>query len=66
MAIGPGKYDALATQAREQAKARGVVLVVVDGEHGAGFSVQGEMAVIAALPKLLRTMATAIEADLAG
>lgn len=40
MPIGPGKYDSVATMARVQAHAQGVLLIVFDGEHGSGFSAQ--------------------------
>lgn len=40
MALGPGKYDAEATAAREATGAEAVVLVVAGGDRGAGFSVQ--------------------------
>ena len=40
MGHGPGKYDDLCTQARNTAKAAGVVLIVFGGEKGDGFSVQ--------------------------
>jgi hypothetical protein len=35
-----GRYDAIATRARAEAEADSVVLIVVDGKHGMGFSVQ--------------------------
>lgn len=37
---GAGKYDDLCTQVREAAEAQAVVLVVMDGNKGSGFSVQ--------------------------
>jgi len=40
MPIGPGKYDAVCTQVREQTKAQAVALMVLQGEHGSGFSNQ--------------------------
>lgn len=40
MPTGPGKYDDLCTVAREAAKAQAVVLIVLNGKHGSGFSVQ--------------------------
>lgn len=64
MVIGPGKYDAQCTAAREATKARGVVLIVIDGEKGAGFEVQAPMDVQLALPALLRQVADGIEAEL--
>ncbi len=42
MAIGPGKYDDACTAAREATKADAVVLVVLNGKRGAGFSVQSK------------------------
>lgn len=66
MAIGPGKYDAHATAAREATRAGGVVLIVIDGAHGAGFSVQATAAVTLRLPELLRTVADMIESDWRG
>jgi enoyl-CoA hydratase/carnithine racemase len=64
MPVGPGKYDELATAARLAAKARGVVVIVLEGEHGNGFSVQADGPVTLALPRLLRFVADGIEADL--
>jgi len=62
MALGPGKYDPLCTQAREAAKAAGVILVIFDGEHGSGFSVQSvSLELTALLPGMLRRFATEIE-----
>lgn len=40
MAIGPGKYDRAATVARESTHAEALVLIVLNGELGSGFSVQ--------------------------
>ena len=62
--IGPGKYDDLVTYVREQAKARGVILLVIDGERGSGFSVQvvGDD-LTRVLPRLLREVANGIEGD---
>ena len=39
-AYGPGVYDDLATDARLKARAAGVVLIVLGGRKGSGFSVQ--------------------------
>jgi hypothetical protein len=41
MAEGPGKYDDLTTLVRERAKAHAVVVIVVEGTKGSGFSVPG-------------------------
>jgi hypothetical protein len=58
---GPGKYNDIATMARELANAEGVVLVVINGIRGEGFEVQGTAPLIAAMPRLLRMLADDIE-----
>ena len=67
MAEGPGKYDKLATWVRERAKAQGVVVVVIGGDKGHGFSIQlpgtataDDMVQIAAM---LREVANQVEVD---
>lgn len=40
MAEGPGKYDDIATYARVEADAEGVIVIVLNGHKGSGFSVQ--------------------------
>ncbi len=61
MALGPGKYDNACTVARELTGADAVVLIVLGGEHGAGFSVQTvNPALCAALPSLLEDLAQQI------
>lgn len=62
--IGPGKYDDLATLAREAAKAEGVILIIINGDRGSGFSCQANVLVTMNLPKMLRSMADEIEEDL--
>ncbi len=42
MARGPGKYDDLATYVRQQAEAKAVIIIVLGGKKGSGFSCQGE------------------------
>ncbi len=34
MAFGPGKYDDLCTEVREKAKAKGVLVIIIDGDKG--------------------------------
>ena len=63
MANGPGKYDHVASAARVATDAEGVVVIVIGGRKGSGFSVQGSEAVMARLPELLETMATQIRQD---
>jgi hypothetical protein len=61
MALGPGRYDELATYVREQAQARAVVVIIIGGDKGGGFSVQAEAGLVLPLPALLRSIADRIE-----
>jgi hypothetical protein len=54
MPAGPGRYDDLATEAREKAGAEGVLLLIVNGKNGMGFSVQGPLPFLYDLPRILR------------
>ena len=64
MTIGPGKYDDECTLVRERTHAKGVVVIVVGGDKGAGFAVQTTTTqAVMDLPAVLRTMADQIEAD---
>lgn len=62
--IGPGKYDAWCTRVREATNARGVILIVVDGEEGQGFSCQADLQTTLRLPDALEAVARHIRADL--
>jgi hypothetical protein len=65
--IGPGKYDELCTAAREEAKAVAVVLIVINGEHGNGFSCQThDLTLLAKIPDVLEQVAAGIRADWLG
>lgn len=64
MAFGAGKYDDVCSLVREKTNADGVVLIVLGGDKGGGFSVQGDLALIEKLPSLLFNVARDIEADL--
>jgi hypothetical protein len=65
MPTGAGKYDHLATAARRDAEALGVIVIVIRGKLGSGFSVQLDDALRPfALPGLLRDVADQIDADL--
>jgi hypothetical protein len=62
MPMGPGKYDELCTKAREEAMAAAVLMIVIGGNKGSGFSVQtADLVVLAALPAILRDLANDIE-----
>lgn len=60
-AMKPGKYDPECEAAYKATEAKGVMLLVIDGKHGNGFSaiLRGEMVV--KVPVLLRRMAQEIE-----
>lgn len=57
MPIGPGKYDDICTYVREEAKAKGAIVLVFDGEKGSGFSCQADIITMSRIPTLLRMMA---------
>lgn len=70
MTIGPGKYDDVCTMAR---KATGVdktggavVLIVIGGKHGNGFSMQSDLETLAGLPEMLEELARQIRSDVYG
>lgn len=60
MPLGPGKYDAEVTELRERLKAAGVVLIVIRGERGDGFSAQLPMAQTLLIADMLETVARQI------
>jgi len=60
----PGKYDAACTAARLETKAAAVLLIVIEGERGSGFSVQGPADLVVALPEILESTARRIRASL--
>jgi hypothetical protein len=60
----PGKYDEACTQARIATRAVGVLLVVIEGDKGTGFSVQThDKEVLHVLPAILRLTADEIERE---
>lgn len=66
MAMGPGKYDYLARVVREAARAEGVILIVIKGDRGSGFSVQATAEITSHLPDILRDMADQIDGNMKG
>jgi hypothetical protein len=66
MAVGPGRYDDLCTKVREEAQADAVVVAVINGRVGSGFSVQATGLAVVKLPALLRDLASQLEADMWG
>ena len=61
MPLGPGKYDDVCTEIREKTKAEGVIVLVIGGERGSGFSCQADIFNTAMLPATLRSIADQIE-----
>jgi hypothetical protein len=66
MPHGPGKYDEECALVRQSLDASGVVLLVIGGPKGGGFSVQMPLAEMHRLPAALDMIAREIRADLAG
>jgi hypothetical protein len=64
MTAGAGKYDAVTTKVREETQAEGIILVIFGGNKGDGFSVQATSDILLDLPKMLRSIADQIAADL--
>ena len=60
MAIGPGKYDDLCTKVREEAKAEGALVIILNGSKGSGFSCQADLVTSLKLPELLEHIAEQI------
>jgi hypothetical protein len=60
---GPGKYDDITTLVRDVTEAEGVALIVINGNKGRGFSVQGSERFIERLPDVLEDMARSIRAQ---
>ena len=61
--IGPGKYDDIATVARHITQAKGLVLIILGGAEGHGFSVQCDTATLMELPELLEQVASQLRED---
>lgn len=53
-------YDDLCTHVREETDAEGVVVIVINGERGSGFSCQASPELTAELPMLLEDLARQI------
>ena len=63
--IGPGKYDDLCTRVKAESKAEAVIVIVIKGVRGSGFSLQTDNPmVIINLPDVLQTVAAQIKEDL--
>lgn len=64
MAVGAGKYDDLCTKALIETEGDAVLLIVLGGSKGAGFSVATtDVGLLLGLPRILREVAAEIEKD---
>ena len=57
MALGPGRYDDLCTKVREMAEADGVIVIIINGDKGSGFSCQLNPLMSLAIPEILERIA---------
>lgn len=64
MAKGPGKYDDVATVAQQMTNAEAVIVIVVGGFKGHGFSVQGTEEMLKTVPSLLDMVSRQIKEDM--
>jgi hypothetical protein len=64
MAMGPGKYDDEATAIREKLNAEGIILIVLGGDKGEGFSAQLNLEDSIKVPRILRVIADQIQFDM--
>lgn len=63
MPMGPGKYDDECTRIMEDQQAEGIILIIVGGKKGHGFSCQATPQVVAGLPQILRNVALELESS---
>ncbi len=63
MPKGPGKYDDLCSYVLAETKAQGVVVMVIDGDRGCGFSSQIHPDMQAFLPSMLEFVAATMRTD---
>lgn len=62
-AKGGGKYDEVCMKAFKETESQGVLLIVIGGKEGHGFSAVMTREINDAIPGLLRKMADDIESD---
>jgi hypothetical protein len=64
--VGPGRYDDICSAVRELAGAECVMLIVMGGKRGPGFSVQmvDDPTIMLRLPNVLEHIAGEIRADI--
>lgn len=62
--IGAGKYDPEAQDLLERLHAKGIVLIVFEGDRGYGMSVKSDKQLLKQLPEILRRTAEGMEAEI--
>ena len=63
MPIGAGKYDAEVTELMDKLRPRSVILVVIDGPKGSGFSAHMTFPDLIRMPEMLEAIAAQLRAD---
>lgn len=63
--IGPGKYDDECKMLRLGTKAEAVIVIVINGRDGSGFSMQAKLPLDVDLPQLLEDVAAQMRKDMA-
>lgn len=66
MAVGPGKYDRVCTELREAMGADAVVVIILNGKRGTGFSMQASPQAARAMPDLLEVVVKGMRDDIKG
>jgi hypothetical protein len=59
--FGPGKYDDLCKQIKDSTKAKGLLLVILDGDRGTGASCKMDFEIVKQMPNILRAVADEME-----
>jgi hypothetical protein len=63
MALGPGKYDGIGEELAARFKAKGIIVVIIDGEKGTDFDLVGPALVREGASDLLESLAKDIRAQ---
>lgn len=63
MPLGPGIYDDHYSGVRLATNAQGVLLIVIGGDQGSGFSVQADALITLTIPEILEATARQIRAS---
>lgn len=58
------QYDDNCTRLREETKAEGVIMIIINGDKGTGFGVQLNPLIAPLVPQILRNIADQMDGDL--